>query len=160
MTTYLEMPQFAGRVEGVSTAEMDVRDTGRVDDPGLAPGEIELLIDGLSDDVAFVWVLIHLGIRANPPTSPDPPSIADVDSAFSTLKKMTQRGLVKVGHIEYLDGGPPGTLAPVKHVEDPLPDVKDAVLHALESGSDWEWSCWVVNTPLGDILARTALEGR
>jgi hypothetical protein len=135
-------------------------DTGSVEDPRLTPGETDLLIDGLTDDVAFNWVLIHLGIRANPPPVPGPPSVADVDSAFSVLETMTQRGLVEVGHLEYLDGGPPGRLAPVKHIKDPLPEVRRVVLTACESGSDWEWSCWVVTTPLGDDLARQALAGR
>lgn len=135
-------------------------DTGSVEDPRLTPGEIELLIDGLTDDVAFVWVLILFGITANPPVNPGPPSVADVDAAFSVLETMTRRGLVKVGHLEYLDGGPPERLAPVKHVEDPLQDVKRVALNACESGSDWEWSCWVVNTPFGDDLARQALAER
>lgn len=123
----------------------------------LASGEVELLTEGLTDDVAFVWVLIRLGIRENPPEIPGPPSISDVNAAFAILETMTQRGLIKVGHMEYLDGGPPGRYAPVKHVEDPLHIAKRAVLDACESGSDWEWSCWVDNTDAGSDLIRAFL---
>lgn len=128
-----------------------------MESPALTPGEVALLTDGLSDDVAFVWVLFHLGIRGNPPDNPEPPSADDVDAAFSVLEDMTQRGLVKVGHMEYVDGGPPGRLAPVKHVEDPIQVAKRVVLDACEGGSDWEWSSWVVNTPSGDDLIRGVL---
>lgn len=122
--------------------------------PVLTPGEVALLTDGLSDDVAFVSVLIHLGIRGNPPENPEPPSADDVGTAFAVLGGLMQRGLVKVGHMEYLDGGPPGRVAPVKHVEDPIELAKAAALGACASGLGWEWSCWVVNTPSGDDLAR------
>ena len=33
----------------------------------LTAGEVEILVDGLSDDVAFSWALIHLGIGTNLP---------------------------------------------------------------------------------------------
>ena len=125
--------------------------------PDLTPGAMELLIDGLTDDVPFVWVLIHFGIRANPSTEPGPPSTNDVELAFSLLKTMTQRGLIKVGRLKYVDGGLPGRFAPVKHFEDPLEEAKRSVLSACEFGSNWEWSCWVVTTPSGDDLARQAL---
>lgn len=120
----------------------------------LSRGEIELLIDGLSDDVAFVWVLIHFGIRGNPPADDRPPSPSEVEAAFSALHRLSHAGLVKVGHMEYLDGGPPGRVAPVKHVEEPLAEVRRRVLGACGTGSDWEWSCWVVNTELGNEVAR------
>ena len=64
----------------------------------LSQHEIELLINGLTDDVAFVWVLIHVGIRANPPTDPRPPSDSDVHTAFSTLDRLSLAGLVKAPH--------------------------------------------------------------
>jgi hypothetical protein len=124
----------------------------------LSQHEVELLIDGLTDDIAFVWVLIHLGIRPDPPTDPGPPSASDVHTAFSTLDRLSLAGLVKVGHMEYLDRGPPGRVAPVTHVEEPIAQVKSRVLTACSSGSDWEWSCWVVNTSDGDDAARRALD--
>jgi hypothetical protein len=37
----------------------------------LSPGELVLLRDAETDDVSFVWVLIDLGLRENPPSSPD-----------------------------------------------------------------------------------------
>lgn len=123
----------------------------------LSRHEVELLIDGLTDDVAFVWVLMHLGLRRNPPTDPGPPSLTDVHMAFSTLDRLSLAGLVKVGHMKYLDG-PPGRVAAVTHVEEPVAQVKDRVLTACSSGSDWEWSCWVVNTSDGDEAARRALD--
>jgi hypothetical protein len=124
----------------------------------LSQHEVELLIDGLTDDVAFVWVLIHLGIRANPPTDPGPPSDSDVHTAFSTLDRLSLAGLVKVGHMEYLDGGPPGRVAPVMHVEEPIAQVRRRALAACSTDSDWEWSCRVVNTSDGDDAARRALD--
>lgn len=124
----------------------------------LTSGETELLIDGLSDDVAFVWVLIHLGLRGNPPEGEDAPSDEEVDAAIRSLENLSRAGLVRVGHMEYLDGGPPGRVAPVKHVEDPIDHVANEVRSACRSGVDWEWSCWVVNTTAGDEAARAALQ--
>jgi hypothetical protein len=46
----------------------------------------------------------------------------------------------------------------VRHVEQPLDEVQERVEEACLSGSDWEWSCWVVNTAAGDELARRELE--
>lgn len=124
----------------------------------LTHGETEILIDGLSDDVAFVWVLVHLGLRGNPPDDPSPPHAEDVDAAIRSLDKLSRAGLLKVGHKEYVDGGSSGRVAPVRHVEDPIYEMADRVRTACRSGVDWEWSCWVVNTPAGDELARTAIE--
>ncbi len=151
------MSQFAGTGchRGAQRGYRVSDDTGGVDDARLTPGEMQLLFEGLTEYVAFVSVLIRLGIRANPPVIPGRPSVADVDSAFSALETMTQRGLVKVGHLEHLDGGPPD--CQLHLVVDPLQEVRRLVLHACESGSDWESSCWVVNTPLGCDLALKAL---
>lgn len=126
----------------------------------LTDAEAEVLIDGLSDDVAFVWVLIHLGLSGNSPSSPGPPTPDVVDAALETLDRLSQAGLVRVGHMEYLDGGPPGRVAPVKHVEDPVDEVADRVRAACSEGHDWEWACWVVNTAAGDEAARTVLATR
>ena len=121
----------------------------------LTSGEIELLVAGLSDDVALAWVLIYLGIRGNPPAHPGPPSASDVDTAFVALNRLSRAGLVSVGHLEYLDGGPPGRTAPVKHAQEPIGDVKTRVLEACANGTDREWSCWVVNTADGDERAQS-----
>jgi hypothetical protein len=126
-----------------------------VEDAGLTPGEVALLTDGLTEFISLLWVLIDLGIRGNPSASPEPPTVSDVDAAFSVLESLTQWGLVRVGHLEHLDGGPPDLR--FRHVEDPLPVAKRAVLDACRSGSDWERSCWVVNTSSGLDLIRAVL---
>lgn len=58
-------------------------------DPDLSPGELALLSDAARDDVSFVWVLIDLGLRANPPSSPDwRPGPREIDSAFHALERL------------------------------------------------------------------------
>jgi hypothetical protein len=122
--------------------------------------EAELLIDGLTDDVALVWVLIHLGLRGNKPGTPNPPTSDEIDRAFVHLERLSQAGLIKVGRMEYVDGGPPGSASPVHHVEEPMEDVRHRVHQQCGSGSDWEWSCWVVNTEAGDEMAQRTLDRR
>jgi hypothetical protein len=128
----------------------------------LTPGELELLIDGLSDDVAFVWVLIHLGIRTNPPATPDwVPAAEDLHDAFASLRRLSDQALIRVGRITYLDGGPPGRLAPVRHVAEDIDAVVSRVEAAVRTARvphDWEYSCWVVNTDRGNLLAHRALD--
>ena len=109
--------------------------------------------DGASDDVAFVWVLVHLGIGANSPDRSGPPTVSEVERAFVVLDRLSQLGLVDVGKMSYIDGGPSGRVAPVKHVREPLPDVRERVLAAVVGGGDWEFSCWVISTPAGVALA-------
>ncbi len=125
-------------------------------------GELELLIDGLSDDVAFVWVLIHLGIRTNPPPTHDwAPAASDLQDAFASLRGLTSLGLIRVGRIEYVDGGPPGRLAPVRHIAEDMDAVVNRVKTAVQTACvehDWAYSCWVVNTDEGDVVARAALD--
>ncbi|MEX2555885.1 MAG: hypothetical protein WEB06_09655 [Actinomycetota bacterium] len=130
----------------------------------LSPGEEELLIDGLSDDVAFLWVLIHFGIRENPPATPDwRPTKSDVAAAFASLRKLVDAGVVRVGRLEYADDGPPERVAPVKHVAEEVTEalqrVEKALIVATEA-RDWESACWVVNTEKGDAIARRALAER
>jgi hypothetical protein len=55
-------------------------------------GEGELLIDGLSDDVALLWVLIHLGVRGNPPADPGPPTSEQIDDAIAALSRLSDAG--------------------------------------------------------------------
>jgi hypothetical protein len=128
----------------------------------LTPGEMELLIDGLSDDVAFIWVLIHLGIRTNPPPTPDwSPAPSDLHEAFASLQKLTDLALIRVGRIEYVDGGPPGRLAPVKHIAEDMDEVVSRVEMAVGTArvsEGWAYSCWVVNTEHGDVVARRSLD--
>ena len=128
----------------------------------LTSDELDLLIDGLSDDISFIWVLIHLGIRTNPPPTPDwAPSEKDLHDAFDSLKRLTDLGLIRVGLIEYVDRGPPGRPAPVEHITEDLDVVRSRVESAVRTASvsdDWAYSCWVVNTEKGDRVAREALD--
>ena len=97
-------------------------------------GELEILIDGLSDDVAFIWVLIHLGIRTNPPPTPDwAPAASDLQNAFASLRRLANHRLIRVGRIEYVDGGPPGRLAPVRHVAEDMDVVVSRVEAAVQT---------------------------
>lgn len=126
----------------------------------LTPGEVDILIDGLSDDVAFEWVLIHLEIRNNPPETEHPPTARDIESAFRSLGRLTNRGLIRLGRIQYIDGGASGRVAPVEHIKEPLPVVHRRVEAACASAkewADWAFSCWVVNTNRGAAVARRAL---
>ena len=116
--------------------------------------ERELLIGCRNDDVSLIWVLMHLGIRSNPPETPDRrPSSADVDHAFSILGRLAERGLIAIGRLEYIDEGPQGRVAPVRHVAEPLDVVRARVDDAIASAaqeSDWAYACWVVSTQEGD----------
>lgn len=105
-------------------------------DPGadLSPSELTLLRDARKDDVSFVWVLIDLGLRGNPPSDPDwRPGEHELDAAFHALERLHQRGLIDVGRIEYRDGGPPGRDAPVRHIPESLAAVRQRVEAAIES---------------------------
>jgi hypothetical protein len=128
----------------------------------LSPGAIEILIDGESDDVAFDWVLIHLGIRSNPADRPGPPTVDEALAAIEAVEGLVTAGLVRIGRPEYIDGGPPGRFAPIRHVSEPIDVVRERVVSHLQSGDlsdEWRWLFWVVNTDLGDTAARDALEG-
>lgn len=128
----------------------------------LTPGERNILVDGLSDDVSFGWVLIHLGIRGNPPATPSWwPSEMDVATAFVSLQKMVDAGLVEVGRLEYVDGGPPGRFASVRHVAEERAASEQRVLEAVRAKGEpegWEFACWVVNTEKGDAIARREVD--
>jgi hypothetical protein len=128
---------------------------------GLTAGETELLIEGLSDDISFSWALIHLGIRANPPLVDKPPGADVIVAAFESFERLVAGGLVRLGRIEYVDPRQPaGTVAPVKHVGEPLPVVRERVEQACKDArkwDDWAFSCWLVNTDAGDAMARLAL---
>jgi hypothetical protein len=90
------------------------------------------------------------GLRGNPPSSPDwRPGPSEIASAFRALRRLHSRGLIDVGRLEYLDGGPPGRVAPLRHVPEPLADVRQRVEDEIASAlrpNDWEFSCWVVAT--------------
>jgi len=128
----------------------------------LTSDELDLLIDGLSDDISFLWVLIHLVIRTNPPPTSDwAPSEKDLHDVFDSLKRLTDLGLIRVGRIEYVDRGPPGRPAPVEHITEDLDVVRSRVELAVRTASvsdDWAYSCWIVNSEKGDMVAREALD--
>ena len=128
---------------------------------GLTKGEVEILIDGLSDDVSFGWALIHLGIHGNPRAEKAPASAKEIAAAFTSFERLAAAGLAKLGRIEAVDPAPPaGTLARATHVEEPIRDVRERAerlcCHAKHS---WEWTfcCWLVNTEAGNAVARLAL---
>lgn len=115
---------------------------------GLTPGELTLLRDAETDDVSLGWVLIDLGLRGNPP-SPDWRPERVLDDAFTALERLHERGLIEVGRIEYIDVGPPGRVAPVRHVAEPMDVVRERVESAIATAAedtDWEFTCWVVAT--------------
>ncbi|MDR6614094.1 hypothetical protein [Leifsonia sp. 1010] len=126
----------------------------------LTPAETELLAGTGYDDVALVWALIHLGIRTNPPPTPDwQPSDDDIAAAFGSFEKLSALGLISVGRMEYIDGGPPGRHAPVRHVSEALEDVRARVqneVSAAQVATDWEFACWVVATEAGLAVAEEA----
>jgi hypothetical protein len=129
-----------------------------MEDLALSDGDVELLVAGLDDDIALVWVLIHLGIRTNPPTTPDwRPCNNQLAEAFRALDRLLGLGLIEIGRIEYIDEGPPGRVAPVRHVREDQAVVRSRVEDAVasaQSDQDWAYSCWVVNTVAGNAVAR------
>jgi len=118
---------------------------------GISREELALLADAASDDVSFDWVLLHLKLMPELRDSSWRPGSAELEAAFSTLAKLSERGLIQVGHTEYLDGGPAGRVAPVKHVAEPLIVVRERVTSAAANGIDsvdWAFQCWVVGSDL------------
>ena len=130
----------------------------------LTSGELEILIDGLTDDVAFVWILIHLGLREDPPGDDRLPDAAVIATAFAHLNRLRRRGLIEIGRIAYADPNQqPGSLGPVKHFAEPTTVVRQRVEKACRverNDRGWEFSCWSVNTEAGDDRARRHLATR
>lgn len=128
----------------------------------LSVGEIELLIDGLSDDISFSWALIDLGLRGDPAVDDAPPSTEVISIAFAHFERLLERRLVKLGRVTYVDPNQPrGTVAPVMHLSEPIAEVRDRVEKACstaEEWGDWAFSCWLVTTDAGDVVARQALD--
>ena len=123
---------------------------------GLTAGEVEVLIDGLGDDVALDWVLIRLGLAPNPP-DPGPPSADVLDAAFRSMGRLVDRGLAAVGRIEPT-GSDSGGRPRVRHVAEPLDVVRRRVEEARPD--EWQWECWLVGTDRGDATARAVLAHR
>lgn len=128
--------------------------------PNLPNGELQLLIDGLTDVVSFDMALLHLGLRGNPPDRSEPPNTAQIEVAFRRFEGLLTGGLIQLGRMQYVDGGPPGRVAPVEHIEERFQDVRSRVKEACRTAEDWgDWafSCWTANTADGDALARELL---
>jgi hypothetical protein len=130
-------------------------------DEDLTFHEAQLLIAGLDDDISFDWALIRLDLRENPPTVNEPPTAGIIESAFGHFERLAAKGLIAVGRTEYVDPSTaPGTVAPVRHVAEPLGLVRARVQEACAGASDWSgwaFSCWLVNTDAGDRVARRLL---
>ncbi len=129
--------------------------------PDLTKGELGILMDGLTDDVSFGMALIHLEVRGNTPGRDNPPSVVQIDAVFRSYSRLIEAGLLKLGKLQYVDGGPPGRVAPVEHVEEPAAIVRSRVETACRSATgwgDWAFSCWTVNTKTGDERASRAGE--
>ena len=135
------------------------RKSGR-SDAVLTRGEVDLLVDGLTDDISFDNALLDLGLRASPPERNAPPGANQIDAAFRSYERLLNAGLIRLGRVQYIDGGPPGRVAPVEHVAEPLTQVRARVEEACRTASDWgDWafSCWSVNTFNGDAVASKRL---
>lgn len=109
-----------------------------------------MLRDAASDDVSFGWVLAHLGLR-----DPDEwteawrPSAAAIDQTFESLNRLVAAGSIEIGRLEYIDGGPAGRIAPVRHVPEPIGIVRNRVhtaVAASQTATDWEFQGWVVRS--------------
>ena len=87
-----------------------------------------------------------------------------ISAAFACFERLLRGGLIEVGRTEYVDPSlTSGTLAPLRHVSEPLNVVRDRVESACKAAnewSDWAFSCWLVNTDAGHQAARHALARR
>lgn len=113
----------------------------------LTPGERELLSAAEYDDIDVGWACIHLGVRTNGPPSPIRATQDEIDACFDSLNRLHDLGLISIGRMEYDDGGPPGRVAPVHHVSEPIELVKQRVEEVARKAADeWEWqfSAWMV----------------
>jgi hypothetical protein len=123
----------------------------------LTTGEVQILIDGLSDEVSFTWALVHLGVRANPPARDTPPSPDEIAAAFASFERLVTGGFARLGRMEAVGKGQPGWPTPARHIEEPIRDVRervDRVCRRARAWSDWAFCCWLVNTEKGHVFAR------
>jgi hypothetical protein len=119
---------------------------GMTSESKLSEGELSLLSEAQSDDVSFDWVLHLLRKHGQPVESDWHPGPDDLDMAFNSLTKLSELGLIHVGRIEYVDEGSVG-LAPVRHVEESLPVVRERIRAAIATSrdsADWAYQAWVV----------------
>ena len=123
----------------------------------LSEGEIELLIDGLTDDVSFSWALIDVGLRGNPPDEDVPADREMIAAAFISFERLVELGLVAIGRIDEDPDTPRGRYRAVKHVAEPIETVRDWMERECGqavSWPDWAFCCWLVSTDAGDEVAR------
>ena len=126
----------------------------------LSAGEIEILIDGLSEDVSFEGALVHLGIWSNAAAQGDPPNGDEIATAFVSFERLVGEGYARLGRIEPLAHARRGPLAPLRHVEEPTGTARRRVGRACRRATattDWACCCWIVNTQKGDAAALRAL---
>ena len=133
-----------------------------MDAQALTSGEIEVLIDGLTDDVSFSWVLDHLGLRGASLERGGAPSEEEIALVFTALERLTKWALIEVGRIDFIDGGPAGRVAPVRQVCESLEVVRGRVEECVARGdwAEWAFAFWVVNTSAGNEIAREVLATR
>lgn len=61
---------------------------------------------------------------------------------------------MQIGRVQCIDGGPPGRVAPVEHIAEPIGEVRQRVENACRSDAESEFACWLVDTLAGDEVAR------
>ena len=112
----------------------------------LTAGELKLLEDASVDDVHTLSMLSDLGLVGS---AHDAVTAEILDSAFASLAKLLDRGLIRVGRVEYVDAGAPGRIAPVRHISESLSTVRAHVESSTANAADptsWWFASWVVGT--------------
>ena len=140
----------------------------------LAHGELELLLEGLDDELSFAYVLEHLGLFRysfdassggwNYDVRPDPTAVAE---AFESLDRLVGRGLVTVTSRHPYIHNKPRLSRPRRGPSDesePLELVRRRVEKAIRRrrAPHWEWDkrCWVSNTTVGDARIEAVIAER
>ena len=119
-------------------------------DPGLTPGEVDVLIDGLTDYVSFNLVLTRLGLEPREGVEWIRPSAADLGAAFGSVQQLVDGGFACIGRLEPVNGD---------FVTEDQHDVRrrvEAAVATATTSSEWAFVCWLANTPHGDAFARAA----
>ena len=130
----------------------------------LSPGELEMLIHGLDDDVALIYAMDCLGMIKHQPLTP-----AEIETAFTSFERLVSGGFMLIGRTETVPGSKPFMVLkgreffPYRVVPEELSVVRqrvEAYCTPASAPDDWEWSCWLVNTDKGHAAARAALAAR
>jgi hypothetical protein len=76
-----------------------------------------------------------------------------IADAFISFERLVDLGLVEIGRIEYVNPDEAaGSVAPVKHVAEPIDAVRARVERECAQASrdtDWTFACWLVTTSAG-----------